>query len=230
MSRHNRERRALRMVETPKPGKGLTVPEAISGYVTQTQKQRSCNGCTACCSTTGVAALGKPPQCACVHETPTGCGIYGRHPYECKEYSCLWRMGWGGEEDRPDRLGLLLHMDRDPWHPDDLLYSSIELLELKPGAIVKRFPKGFEDYKRLRCGDKTLTITLHFYGTPRARPPWILPPYTSDHLPEGKEDFIGNEVVLVQLGVIDRDGMLHTGTTIATPEQRMKLVEKVIGR
>lgn len=229
MSRHNRERRALRVIERPKPTEGLTIPQAIYGYITQTQTQRPCNGCTECCSATGVQALGKPPQCVCEHETDKGCSIYGRHPYECKEYSCLWRMGWGGEGDRPDRLGIMLHLDRDPWHPDDLLHSSIKLLELKPDAIVKRFPKGFEDYKRLRCDDKTLTITLHLYGTPRARPPYVRPPYTPDHLPVGKEDFIGNDVVLVQLGVIDRDGMLNTGRGIATPEQRMKLVEKVLG-
>src|SRR5262249_53138238 len=69
---------------------------------------RSCGACTACCTVLNIKTLGKPSGCDCEHLTPGGCGIYPDRPEACREYHCLWRMGWGRPEDRPDRSGVLL--------------------------------------------------------------------------------------------------------------------------
>lgn len=235
MSRHNKDRRASRVSTTEPaltiPTNGLTITEAFRRFVYQIPNGRKCDGCTACCYGTGVLALGKPPLSDCEHQTSTGCGVYGDHPFECKEYACVWKMGWGGEGDRPNRSGVMLHLDRHPVHPDRPDYSSVEVIELRPGAVEERFPHGHKDVVEMLHGDKSLIITLHLHGTPRARPPWIKPPYDSSPLPTGQEDYVGNELVLIQLGVMDSVGTLHTKDgSHTTPEQRRTYIEGLVKR
>lgn len=241
MSRHNRERRAKKQEvlpitrSTPRPIRALppeghTIPQAIWNFVRQIDSGRRCDGCTACCTMTGVADLGKPPLCDCEHQTDTGCGIYGKHPFECREYACLWRMGWGRDDERPDKVGFLLHLDRHPQYPEHLGYSSVEIVEFRPGAVMNHFPGGDKEWMKMLRGDKTLIFTLHLWGTPRARPPYINPKYDNERIIEGSEDYVGNDVVMVQLGVMDRSGALHVSTERVIPaEDRPAYIEKMLG-
>jgi hypothetical protein len=68
-----------------------------------------CNGCTACCTIMGVAELNKDRYITCQHVCESGCAIYEARPESCREWACLWRRGVvvGGEDYRPDRLGIV---------------------------------------------------------------------------------------------------------------------------
>ena len=69
---------------------------------------RHCGACTECCSALAVAELEKPLWEPCKHLCPKGCGIYERKPDECTKFECFWLRGFfGGDEHRPDRLGLI---------------------------------------------------------------------------------------------------------------------------
>jgi hypothetical protein len=70
---------------------------------------RTCGTCTACCFTHAVIAIGKPGSEWCTHcEIGGGCRIYLDRPEQCREFSCLWLQGWADEQDRPDRLKIVL--------------------------------------------------------------------------------------------------------------------------
>ena len=72
---------------------------------------RSCGTCTQCCNVFAVAATESPQYAWCQHCTPgVGCGIYRERPPECVDFYCLWRMGFGTEDDRPDRRGVVLDL------------------------------------------------------------------------------------------------------------------------
>jgi hypothetical protein len=94
MNRKERRRRKLKLAE------GLDHNLAT----------RKCGECTGCCTPLAIPELDKPPGVPCKHILPEGgCGIYETRPKACREYDCGWRIGIGKfEEERPDRLGLLL--------------------------------------------------------------------------------------------------------------------------
>jgi hypothetical protein len=81
-------------------------PESPMGAVIN---GRACDACTACCFTHAVIAIGKPGSEWCPHcEIGKGCRIYSDRPEQCREFSCLWLQGWADEQDRPDRLKIVL--------------------------------------------------------------------------------------------------------------------------
>ena len=71
---------------------------------------RSCGTCSACCRWPSVEEINKPPRTRCQHleKRGHGCKIYSDRPTACSEYSCSWLRGRGGEEDQPDRCGVLI--------------------------------------------------------------------------------------------------------------------------
>jgi len=88
--------------------------------------QRTCGGCRLCCDFKSVAAddqevnpsvpyaeaevsKWKRAWTNCEHECEAGCAIFDdeSRPSACGGYLCLWREGWGEDEDRPDKLGVL---------------------------------------------------------------------------------------------------------------------------
>ena len=70
---------------------------------------RRCDDCTACCFTHAVTAIQKPGSEWCPHcEIGSGCRIYPERPEQCREFSCLWLQGWADDQDRPDRLKIVL--------------------------------------------------------------------------------------------------------------------------
>tara|TARA_R110002096_G_scaffold159345_2_gene325166 strand:- start:1164 stop:1859 length:696 start_codon:yes stop_codon:yes gene_type:complete len=77
------------------------------------KKEKTCGTCTACCIVLGVEELGKPYSAPCGHLCGQGCGIYRKRPRSCREYQCLWLADHikGGEEFRPDNLGVLFNYE-----------------------------------------------------------------------------------------------------------------------
>lgn len=71
---------------------------------------RDCGECNLCCTLVGVKSLGKLPGKSCIHQCASGCGIYGKHPHDCKEWSCVWRVGELDTKDRPDKLGAIFDL------------------------------------------------------------------------------------------------------------------------
>jgi hypothetical protein len=93
--------------------------------------QRACGECTACCTVLAIAELDKPIHTDCVHASTKGCGIYEMRPKSCREYECLWRIGLGTLEQRPDRLGLVI----SPTRPGTPGYPAALVHELWPNAF-----------------------------------------------------------------------------------------------
>lgn len=100
---------------------------------------RSCGDCQACCTVVGVQELDKPHWTRCQHQCDIGCAIYPDRPRTCRGYSCLWAAGLleGGEERRPDRLGIILDLrsasDSDTVRPGDRVL--IQVWEVWPEAM-----------------------------------------------------------------------------------------------
>lgn len=96
--------------------------------------ERSCGSCTACCTIVGVAELEKPPGKPCVHEVPkVGCRIYADRPASCRTYQCLWLLGaLDDQEDRPDRLGVVL----DAYRLEDGSTGTVAW-EAEPGGFAR---------------------------------------------------------------------------------------------
>lgn len=84
---------------------------------------RTCGGCQACCEVIGIYPdndRSKPPTSPafekCEHQCEDGCAIYSRRPTPCFVYRCMWHLGWGSDDDRPDKLGLILEAHPDAKH------------------------------------------------------------------------------------------------------------------
>jgi len=72
--------------------------------------EKKCNGCTACCKTHSVPEVNSFSGKWCQHcITGKGCSIYAKRPFACKRYSCVWLQGKGSENDRPDKLKIVMN-------------------------------------------------------------------------------------------------------------------------
>lgn len=80
---------------------------------------RTCGKCTACCRFLPIAepTLTKPTGVLCQHCKPSqGCTVYDRRPGACRAWNCGWRkLPNLGPNWRPDKSGILLRMDGDPF-------------------------------------------------------------------------------------------------------------------
>lgn len=132
---HKRESRTLAVRQ------GLRVPLTVIGL-----KTRECGECQACCVALAVDVHGKdkPAGQKCQHQCEKGCGIYADRPEACSGYWCLYLSGFlvGGEDMRPDRLGVVLDA-RGPHGKNIILFS-----EVWPGAISQ--PKVRELARRIQ--------------------------------------------------------------------------------
>ena len=64
-----------------------------------------CDGCTVCCTAPGIDdGMLKPTNQTCEHCTASGCGIYKDRPEVCRDYACLYSIGFVNE--RPDSNGI----------------------------------------------------------------------------------------------------------------------------
>ena len=129
---------------------------------------RSCGSCTACCSSLVIEELSKPAFTTCDHDCSSGCGsssnpdaeagdaggcaIYHDRPASCRSFRCLWLDGHLGEDDRPDKLGVIftttfdeqvgthpLLVEAVPGRADDpSITAAIEQLREKSPVLVLR--------------------------------------------------------------------------------------------
>lgn len=96
---------------------------------------RVCGGCTACCKTHAVRELPKKAEVWCTHcDIGKGCKIYDSRPGGCREFQCGWLAGMWKEEDRPDRLKIVLSFMDIPH-----VGSTLCLFELTEGALGTAF-------------------------------------------------------------------------------------------
>ena len=95
---------------------------------------RSCGPCTACCKPFKVPEVGKHDASWCPHCVKSkGCNIYAQRPDACRKFACIWLNGKGGENDRPDRLGVM--MDVEELQLGSRIIGIIHFWEIKKGAI-----------------------------------------------------------------------------------------------
>ncbi len=103
----------------------------------QKNPARACDGCTACCKTHEIReVLKKPVGEWCVHcHQGKGCRIYETRPRPCKNYECAWAQGHGTEEERPDKCGVVVDVQRTP--KQHLAFVCI--WEVEEGEIEKEY-------------------------------------------------------------------------------------------
>lgn len=81
-----------------------------------------------------IPELDKPLNAWCRHATleggAGGCGIYRSRPGVCRSFRCGWLDGLGGEQDRPDRLGVMWQQVKLPNGE-----SGLGVVEARPGAL-----------------------------------------------------------------------------------------------
>lgn len=95
---------------------------------------RTCGDCQACCEVQAVQELGKPYSTKCQYQCGSGCQIYAHRPKSCQEYACLWRIGYGSDDDRPDKLGVIFGLNGDSITDEG---AWVDLYETRSGVVVK---------------------------------------------------------------------------------------------
>jgi hypothetical protein len=88
---------------------------------------KACGDCIVCCQVLNIDQpdMLKPAGQMCLHCTGTGCGVYAARPTVCREWECAYkRIASMPPETRPDKLGVLFTIDRQPKPrlPFDRLY------------------------------------------------------------------------------------------------------------
>lgn len=96
---------------------------------------RQCGGCTACCTTHEVREIHKPvgQQCQFCSEG-VGCKVYEHRPKGCRDFVCEWIKGFGPEDSRPDRSGIVADL-QNPVLETVLL----TIWEYQAGALESNF-------------------------------------------------------------------------------------------
>ncbi|WP_184059453.1 YkgJ family cysteine cluster protein [Sphingomonas aerophila] len=95
--------------------------------------ERSCGGCTACCTVLKVDApdFKKPAGVPCTHLSARGCSIHAVRPGICRTWFCVWRrVASMPDEARPDRSGLLVSLNfaREPQNCFEGVSINVRLL------------------------------------------------------------------------------------------------------
>ncbi|KKS65766.1 MAG: hypothetical protein UV34_C0009G0037 [Parcubacteria group bacterium GW2011_GWB1_42_6] len=110
--------------------------------------QRVCGGCTACCKTHAVYEIEKPVGKWCPHCEPSReCRIYADRPKGCRGFRCEWLKGFGEEDDRPDKSGLVL--DYISFRP--LIPRLFQIWESRGGALREAGVKELIDLSLRNC-------------------------------------------------------------------------------
>lgn len=99
--------------------------------------KRSCEECTACCSSLAVDEIHKKAGNKCYFVCSAGCEIYSTRPSSCKNFECEWLKGKFSEEDRPDKSGVIFTLsDRR----SQLGKRSLIAHETKIGSLLQAKP------------------------------------------------------------------------------------------
>lgn len=83
-------------------------------------KKRACGTCAACCIGPPIhdRELQKEAYVPCTHLAEKGCGIYRDRPRACRVWDCAWLRGWVPAEFRPDRVGIIVSVERHSETPE----------------------------------------------------------------------------------------------------------------
>jgi hypothetical protein len=94
---------------------------------------RKCGECEVCCEIAEVKEgdFFKPAFQKCKHQC-NGCAIFGKleRPGICNSYQCSWLRGFGNEEDRPDKNGIMMSINRING------MNFITIIELKLNSVL----------------------------------------------------------------------------------------------
>ena len=106
---------------------------------------RECGECSVCCYIGAVPALDKGPHEHCRYECD-GCSIYGRpeRPFDCKEFECSWLCGFGDDESRPDKSGVMVSInDLNGGRWTFVIETKANALETTGRGIVSQMARKF---------------------------------------------------------------------------------------
>jgi hypothetical protein len=133
---------------------------------------RECGECIVCCVYPHIIDndLKKEGMSHCPHLTLPGeekqnevyytgasfknCKIFSNQPKVCAKYWCSWRLGYGGEDDRPDKILMLFDNSRGIENTQ----------EAKPlSNNQEETPEAMEAINRISHDLKCPVIVLNFY-------------------------------------------------------------------
>ena len=74
---------------------------------------RECGECMICCFTGSIPELAKPAHTSCVLYN-NGCTVFNdpKRPKTCTMFKCSWLDGWGEDQDRPDKSGIMVSVNK----------------------------------------------------------------------------------------------------------------------
>lgn len=106
---------------------------------------RDCGGCTACCKTPDIddPQLKKPLGEWCAHcSVGTGCTIYEKRPAACRDFKCQWLIGMCAEDERPDKVGVILDFVPEGKGAE---WNTVQFFEVDEGSLTSDFVKKWKD-------------------------------------------------------------------------------------
>lgn len=122
---------------------------------------RDCGSCFECCIHFGIDALKKYAGQTCKHldgrEPHARCSIYADRPLACAEFQCGWKLGFGGDEDRPDQIGFILTTRIDESGP----IAMFTITALNPMMDMRSGKLGASVKACIRQGVKTIQVFNH---------------------------------------------------------------------
>lgn len=146
--------------------------------------KRNCGTCTECCDCLAIQTsanevicsdvetteFAKPSGSKCAH-ADKGCSIYSHRPLSCRGYACLWALGHGPNEHRPDKTGVLVddYMDAAPLKLQLEIAGPVPICfatECAPGVFPHKSPETPESAYPQVVQDlaKDRVVMLRWYG------------------------------------------------------------------
>lgn len=109
------------------------------------RKGRTCASCWMCCTAMNISERGtipepyeftKRPGSKCPHEN-RGCTLHGtnKKPWSCATYECMWLMGEGTEEMKPNISKLIASLEERQFTDELPKEMYLVLYECRPGAV-----------------------------------------------------------------------------------------------
>jgi hypothetical protein len=97
---------------------------------------RECGGCTACCKTHPIESIRKPQNAWCPECLKgKGCNIYATRPPVCAEFKCQWLLGFGNDNERPDKVRVVVD-----YHTMDAFKTEVLMIcEVSHGGLGHPF-------------------------------------------------------------------------------------------
>lgn len=138
-------------------------------------KNRTCGDCIVCCSYLRIesdelnklglkhcpfAKLEEPEKEGMLQYSGStdgkNCSAFGtdKRPGCCGNYNCLWRLGYGSEDDRPDKIWMLFDVGLNK------IDNALEAKPLRPGA--EDTPEGIAATERMSLETGLPALVLEF--------------------------------------------------------------------